>query len=302
MKRSILFGTGLTLITLCAAAQHPDKAQLVVHYKFTHVRDTTNRAHPYTENMALYVGKGASVYRSYENILEDARFKKEFDAQMAKSPDGFVRVDHHYTGSSTEYYLFTNEQKFFTVEGLFANRYIVEDVVPVIKWEISSETTTIGGLHCQEATGYFKGRDYTVWFCPDLPVHTGPWKLNGLPGVIVDARDAKNEVIFKFDGIEKVSKSTPKNNTPAGGKKPLPMLGANPDPDLIELPANAIKTTEKQFNKLNAAMHKDPNAFAQSMMAGQAGNLKSDGPKMDAKVKGGAVPMINNPLEIPVRK
>jgi GLPGLI family protein len=68
---------------------------------------------------------------------------------------------------------------------------------PLIDWKISSDTATFGGLHCQKATGHFKGRDYTAWFCPDLPVHTGPWKLNGLPGVIVDAHDAKNEVVFQ---------------------------------------------------------------------------------------------------------
>jgi GLPGLI family protein len=303
MKRLILFGAILNLIALGAAAQQSDKAQVIVH-KFTHIRDTSNRSHPYTENMALYVGKNGSVYRSYEFILEDARYKKEFEEQMAKSPNGYVTVNHYYTGSPTEYYLFPNEQKFFIVEKLLSNSYLMEDAMPVIQWKISSETATIGDLHCQKATCHYKGRDYTVWFCPDLPVHTGPWKLNGLPGVIVDAHDAKNEVVFKFDGVEKAAPWPPKASAPANGKKPLPVLGtenSNTDPNLVALPANAIKTTQKQFDKLSAAMHKDPNAFAQASTAGQGG-LKGDGPKMDAKAKGAAGPVINNPIELPEKK
>jgi GLPGLI family protein len=298
MKILQVFGACLTLFTLGAKAQHPDKAQLIVHYKFTHVTDTNNRAHPYTESMALYIGKDASVYRSYEDILEDARFKKEFEEQLAKSPNGYVTVNHHYTGSATTYYLFPNEQKFFIKDMLLFNNYLMEDAVPAINWKISSETATIGGLHCQKAVARFKGRDYTVWFCPDLPVHTGPWKLNGLPGVIVDARDAKNEVVFKFDGIEKVVAAPPKTSTVKNGRKPLPMLGmdgANADPDLIALPANAIKTTQKQFDKLAVALRRDPNAFARGMSAG-------DGQKMDAKSRAGAVPLMNNPIEIPEKK
>jgi GLPGLI family protein len=302
MKTLLLFAASLTLMALSARAQQPEKAQLVVHYKFIHVRDTTNRAHPYTENMALYIGKGASVYRSYENMLEDARFKKEFEEQLAKSPDGHVRVDRHYTGSSTEYYQFPNEQKLFkkTKAMLFANSYLMEDPMPLIKWKISSETANIGELHCQKATTRFFGRDYTAWFCPDLPEHTGPWKLNGLPGVIVDAHDAKNEVVFKFDGVEKVITSLPKSKASNGNRKPpLPMLGmSNADPNLIELPADAIKTTQKQFDKLNAAMHKDPNAVAQAMTASQGG----DGPKTDVKVKAGTSAVINNPIELPEKK
>jgi GLPGLI family protein len=254
--------------------------------------------------MALYIGKGASVYRSYENILEDARFKKEFEEKMANSPDGRVRLDRHYTGSATEYYQFPNEQKFFTKDRLFPNNYLMEEEMPVIKWKINSETTNIGDLHCQNATTHFKGRDYTVWFCPDLPIRTGPWKLNGLPGVIVDAHDTKNEVVFKFDGVEKVAPLSPKSSASNGnGKPPLPMLGAsNTDPNLIELPVDAIKTTQKQFDKVSAAMHKDPNAFAQAAMAGQGGNLKGDGPKMSVKFKAGPGAIINNPIELPEKK
>jgi GLPGLI family protein len=298
MKRFMLFSTGLLMMALAAKAQRPDTARVLVHYKFTHVRDTTDRAHPYTENMVLFVGKSASTYRSYDGIVANAQFKKAYAEAVASSPDGSVMINRRGAGSPTEYYQFPNEQKFFTKDQLLINSYLVEEKTPAIDWKISSDTATFGGLHCQKATGRFKGRDYTVWFCPDLPVHTGPWKLNGLPGVIVDAHDAKNEVVFKFDGVEKAIPSSSKGAS-GGTGGPAILEGLDDDPNLIAPPARAIKTTQKEFDKLKEAMHKDPNAFAQGIMAGQR-NMQGDGQKTDAiKVKIGPARVVNNPMELP---
>ena len=155
------------------AQQNPERAQLVVHYNFSHLRDTTNRAQPYTEKMILFLGSHSSAYKSYDKAMADALMKKQIQEQMAANGK-LVRREK------------------------LINSYLIEEPLPAINWKINSDTATFGGLHCQQATAHFKGRDYIAWFCPDLPFHTGPWKLNGLPGVIVDAHDTKNEVVFKF--------------------------------------------------------------------------------------------------------
>ncbi len=164
---------------------------------------------------------------------------------------------------------------------------------------------TFGGLHCQKATTHFKGRDYTAWFCPDLPLHVGPWKLNGLPGVIVQAYDAKKDVQFMFDGVEKVvtvikpdgHSSGPK----AGDHGPMIITvdgGDGVDPNIIQLPKDAIKTTDKEFAKLDAAMRKDPDAFVQSQVAARNANLPPGADHIMMKIKTGPQPVINL-IELP---
>ena len=137
-----------------------------MHYKFTHVRDTTDRVHPYTENMVLFVGKSASAYKSYDKISADAQFKKAWAEAAATSPDGRPRINRMGAGTPVEYYQFPNEQKLFTKDQLMVSSYLIEAPIPMIDWKINGDTATFGGLHCQKATGHFKGRDYTVWFCP----------------------------------------------------------------------------------------------------------------------------------------
>jgi GLPGLI family protein len=303
MKKQLLLAATLLAAFINAKAQKPDTARLLVHYKFTHVRDTTDRAHPYIENMVLLVGKTACVYKSYDKIAADAQFKKAYAEAVASSPDGHVMINRRGAGSPTQYYQYPNEQKLLTKEDLLFNSYLIESPMPAIDWKIGSDTATFGGLHCQKATGHFKGRDYTVWFCPDLLVHTGPWKLNGLPGVIVDAHDAKNEVIFKFDGIEKAAPTPPKNMSTGTEQDQPPILaGLDDDLNLIAPPAKAIKTTQKEFDKLQAAMRKDPQAFADAINS-QNANMPGDGPKPDhIKIKMGPRRVENNPIELPETK
>ena len=304
MKKQLLLAVGLLAAFMGAEAQKPDTAWLMVHYKFTHVQDTTNRAHPYTENMVLFVGKSASAYKSYDGLVADQKFKKAWAEAAATSADGRPRINRMGVGSRTQYFQYPGEQKLLTKDYVMVNAYLIEGALPAIDWTIGDDTATFGGLHCQKATGHFKGRDYIVWFAPDLPVHSGPWKLNGLPGVIVDARDSKNEVVFAFDGVEKTFQSSPKVQSADGStdEKDLPPIlkGLNDDPNVIQPPASAIRTTQKEFDKLRAAMEKDPAAFAQAI---NTANSQGDGGNKDHLIvnagKKGTGPVINNPIELP---
>ena len=300
MKKHLLYAAFLTT-TIAARAQKPDTAQILVHYKFIQVRDTNNRAHTYTENMVLFVGKASSSYKSYDTQLQNELFRKQLQEQINNSAGGNFRLDRNITGSGTEYYQFIYNKKLVRKEVLM-DAYIINDALPAINWHISSNTASFGELHCQKATCHFKGRDYTAWFCPDLPVRVGPWKLNGLPGVIVDAYDTKNEVVFQFDGVEKAVLGTHLQLVKDRHGRVVVPLGDDDydiDPNIIQAPAKGIKTTEKEFEKLRNAMHKDPNALLQSMSANAQNN---GGPKTDANTRMRPAPPVNNPIELPEKQ
>jgi GLPGLI family protein len=311
MKAQLLTSTLFIFAVFAVKAQIPDTASFILHYKFSHIRDTNNRANPYTENMALFLGKNSSAYKSYDAQLENALFKKQVQEQMTNSPDGNIRINRHSSASATQYYQFPGEKKLVRKERLIINSYLIEETLPLITWKISGDTASFGGLLCQKGTTHFKGRDYTAWFCPDMPFHAGPWKLNGLPGVILDAYDAKKEVVFQFDGVEKVAplphndSSGVSNGSQAGNGDRMMFLGedaSSVDPSIIEPPSDAIRTTEKDFSKLQDAMRKDPNAFVQSMMAASGVNGQGPGPKMRMNIKAAPAPINNNPIEMPEKK
>lgn len=75
----------------------------------------------------------------------------------------------------------------------------------IIQWDIFNEFKFIGGYKCLKATTFFRGRKYLVWFTEEIPIPSGPWKLNGLPGLILEAVDESNEVSFKLKSIKATS-------------------------------------------------------------------------------------------------
>lgn len=318
MKSLILLLT-FGIVVHNVKAQGPEMAKAIVHYKFSHLRDTTQKDKPYTENMVLFLGPSSSAYKSYDRKLQDAMMKKQIEQQLAEqkgSGNVNIKVSGSRPTTRVEYYQFAAKGQLVRKENLITP-YLIEEPMPAISWKISADTATFGTLLCQKATGHFKGRDYTAWFCPDLPFHAGPWKLNGLPGLIVEAYDTNKEVVFKFDGMEQVVAS----DKPAVAAEPAPGQGGtiirfggpddNTDPNLIALPANAVNTTEKEFDRLQAAMRKDPQAFMAAMGGGNAamrpggqgpGAGGGDRQIRSVVVNGGTPDVINNPIELPEKK
>jgi GLPGLI family protein len=315
MKKSLLTSTILLFALTVVKAQKPDTAKAIIHYKFSHLRDTTNRDKPYTENMLLFAGQTSSAYKSYDRKMQDALMMKQLAEQAAEqkgSGQMNFKITNRVATTQTEYYQFPLEKKFIRKERLITP-YLIEEPMPVISWKISKDTASFGTLHCQKATAHFKGRDYTAWFCPDLPFHSGPWKLNGLPGLIVEAYDTNKEVVFKFDGLENVvlgQKAAPAADAGNHTGMMIKMIGmddANEDPNVISVPTDAVRTTEKEFNNLKEAMRKDPNAFSQSASAAAGANMRpmgaSGAPVTNMRIiSNESGPVINNPLELPEKK
>ncbi len=79
---------------------------------------------------------------------------------------------------------------------------IIQDSLPEISWHILDEHRQIGGHPCQKAEGEFAGRLYEAWFATDIPVPFGPYKLWGLPGLILEAKTDDESVQFLFKGLE----------------------------------------------------------------------------------------------------
>ena len=68
--------------------------------------------------------------------------------------------------------------------------------------DITDETKKIGTYEVQKATARFRGRDYTAWFTSEIPLPYGPWKLVGLPGLILEAYDTNKEIYWYFKNIQ----------------------------------------------------------------------------------------------------
>lgn len=83
-----------------------------------------------------------------------------------------------------------------------ADYWYYDEPLEAPQWEISDSTNTILGYDCIEASCDYRGRNWTVWFTSEIPIQDGPWKLSGLPGLILIAEDTSGQYSFMADGIE----------------------------------------------------------------------------------------------------
>ncbi|MGV0966654.1 GLPGLI family protein [Empedobacter falsenii] len=82
-------------------------------------------------------------------------------------------------------------------------RIVLVEKRPTINWKITKESQKILGYKCYKAITKFRGRDYVAWFTPDIPYNFGPWKLGGLPGLILKVEND----IFDYDATRIVLNS-----------------------------------------------------------------------------------------------
>lgn len=277
----------ISLLMLSAVyAQESDKVLARVRYSFVHQRDTNQRNDPYTENMLLLIGKNESLYTSYDRINREIMDQKR-EAENIKSQATVVPFNTKKAGgapfkpiTSIDYYFFAKENKWVTKDKVMTV-YLINEEAPKINWKISKDTTSFSGVKCQKATTYFKGRNWVAWYAPSLPFLSGPWKLNGLPGLIIEAYDDKKEVQFQFAGIENVNKGNTDNNSF--------YFSAN-----FKMPTNAKDITREEFDKLKAAFDKDPIGFHAA-----ASGLPRNQILVGASSTGIVHNVINNPIELP---
>jgi GLPGLI family protein len=99
------------------------------------------------------------------------------------------------------YFIDKTKNELYIREFVYAKPYITHESVPIISWQLKNEVKTISGYVCKKAETTFRGRKYTVWYTSAIPVSVGPWKLQGLPGAILQAESEDKEVKFTTESI-----------------------------------------------------------------------------------------------------
>lgn len=98
------------------------------------------------------------------------------------------------------------EGKITVVQEVVPHMMGYEEPMEQIEWTLCDESAdTICGYACGKATARYGGREWTAWYAPEIPVSAGPWKLHGLPGLILAAKDSDglhtfNAISFREGG------------------------------------------------------------------------------------------------------
>lgn len=108
---------------------------------------------------------------------------------------GFMEGDPRASDGVTVYRDYPKKDILTVREGLLPYFYIYEEQ-PALKWKLVGGTETVLGYKCNKAVAEYGGRTWTVCYTEDVPSTSGPWKLAGLPGLILKAES--KDGVHKF--------------------------------------------------------------------------------------------------------
>ena len=93
----------------------------------------------------------------------------------------------------------------------------------------------------QKATAQFGGRSWIAWFSKDIPMPYGPYKFNGLPGLIMELYDTKKDYYFKVIKSEKIPEDYKRASLENSISRAIPVEYAKLNKLRLELYDNPFK-------------------------------------------------------------
>lgn len=205
-----------------------DNAFLRIIYTFDQEVKRNKEKIIVTDTMALDIAQNWSVYYDWNKMRRDSIAREEGQklvsslkaVNVLRNPDSNMiesferrnlkpQIMNDRNGENARIYKNRIINEIITIDygpGSGSNKtYLrLREQIPVMDWQILEDTLSIMGYLCNKATATFRGRIYTAWFSLEIPVNEGPWKLYGLPGVILRAETEDGLFCFQSIGLEQL--------------------------------------------------------------------------------------------------
>ncbi|USL95204.1 GLPGLI family protein [Riemerella anatipestifer] len=174
-------------------------------YEYTFKLDSLHRNVDEKEFMYLDILKDKSNFYSKNMFDYDSLVSKRIDNGVAISGSNII-IPRNNTNPILRFRL---EKRYPSYEivlhtQISGQAYSITENSK-INWKIIPETKIIEGMKVQKAITSFIGREWTAWFTEDYPFNDGPYKFHGLPGLIIELHDSKDDHHFRFIGNKKLN-------------------------------------------------------------------------------------------------
>ena len=179
MKRLLYIILYIALAATASAQEAIDTAQFVAVYDYE-CRTLNDEAASVTDSMQVVVQVGRTVTKS----MPRSAYPVYDDESKPDVAAGFQEALMHMPTVWTGY----PEGQTTVREFIFPHEYEGYEETPDIAWTLTDDTLTVSGYHCQQATATFRSVKWHVWYTEEIPSSAGPWRLRGLPGLIVEAK------------------------------------------------------------------------------------------------------------------
>ena len=134
----------------------------------------------------------------------DSKEAKEDSVILSRYGDSIKLIGNTRINNNREYYFDFNKDSLYSK--LFApndrKMAIVKESIYKPKWDLIDEYKTIGKYKCQKAKAKINDRIYYAYFTKEIALSAGPWRIFGLPGLVIEAYDEDRKYSFFLESIQ----------------------------------------------------------------------------------------------------
>jgi len=168
------------------------QSNIVVQY--SHNSSTSNIKK--SKTIVLYANNERAKQVHSKSQIND---KNEYGTRL--NDDGSITIIEEPTDyNNVWFYKVSTNDVVKSVKNLKSN-FIIYDQDLKYNWEITDEIDSIGQYQVIKALTNFRGRTFIAWFTPSIPISFGPWKLKGLPGLILKMYDQEQKYTWSVRKI-----------------------------------------------------------------------------------------------------
>jgi len=149
-------------------------------------------------NYILAVKGDKSLY--FSPNTEKSHLMYYTDETVYVNGNTMVKLDDNTYASDTKDKFYKDYKKnTITINEKIINKdVLVMESLDLFVWEIDNKKdSTILNQKCVRATTTFRGRDYEAYFSQELHPYGGPWKFDGLPGIILAVKSLDNMLVIE---------------------------------------------------------------------------------------------------------
>lgn len=196
MQLSKYIAVGLLLFSVWSFAQKKISSEVTAVYKHSFKTDKKgSSSKDYTaEEYTLFANKNEALFLSAKTLLRDSLL-----AGATTIHDNHKKKLNAEAGYSI-YYKTAKPEVLFSQS--LAGQVVQYAETPVLQWNLEPETKEIEGISCRMATAELYGRKWVAWYAPDLAFPFGPYKFQGLPGLILEISDASASYVFSLSSLK----------------------------------------------------------------------------------------------------
>ncbi|MDR1371054.1 MAG: GLPGLI family protein [Dysgonamonadaceae bacterium] len=173
------------------------------------VQDTLRPTRGLKDRMLLQIGNKVSKFFNYSQFINDSIVRGQIMDGLSLQEILNLATGRKIGKITYEFFRGYPEKKSTYIGDITIDYFSYEEEVDVPEWKLLPDTMTVLGYLCKKATCTFHCRDYIAWYTPEVAVSEGPWKLTGLPGLVLKSYDEKRQILFNAVAIEKVEWKDP---------------------------------------------------------------------------------------------